>query len=387
MSKITALRYARVFYFLFYAAWSFLLPFLALHYQNLGFTGTQIGILASISPLTTLLAAPFWGGLADARQSHKRILTIGMVGAGISVFLLWQVRSFWLIVPVVASYAFFSSTIMPLIDNTVLSLLGDQRDQYGKQRLWGAIGWGLAGPVAGWLTGSFGLHWSFIGYLSLLFIGLLISRSLPVIGAHSPGHFWEGVRQLLRDQRWIIFLLIAFIGGAGLSVITNFLFLYMNELHASRTVMGLSLLAATISEIPVLFFSGMMLRRWGPKGLMVISLIVYVLRSYSYAVVTAPWQVLMIQLTHGLTFSTMWVAGVSLAGEIAPPGLGATAQGIFSSTVMGFGGITGALVGGLLLDYFGGKGMYFWSGNAVLLALVIFLLMSRRLSVPVPIKE
>jgi MFS family permease len=79
----------------------------------------------------------------------------------------------------------------------------------------------------------------------------------------------------------------------------------------------------------------------------------------------------------------MWVAGVSFSSEMAPPGLGATAQGLFSSTVMGFGGIIGALAGGLLIDHFGGAGMYFWTGTAVLFGLWIFVAFGRRLAEPV----
>lgn len=386
MNNTLALHFAKAFYFLYYGAWAFLLPFLALYYQDLGFTGSQIGLLSSISPLVTLFAAPFWGGLADALQRHKRVLMISLAGAWLSVLGLSQAREFWLIAPAVAGYAFFSATVMPLVDNSVLTLLGDHRERYGSQRVWGAIGWGLAGPLAGWLTG-FSLGWAFTGYLALVAATILVTVRLPVSGAPQRSPFWAGVRKLLSDRRWFVFLLVCFVSGAGLSVVTNFLFLYMNELKASSTVMGLALAMATISEIPVLFFSGRMLHRWGPRGLLVISLAAYVARAYGYSIASEPWQVLLIQLLHGLTFSTMWVAGVSFAAEMAPKGLGATAQGLFSSTVMGVGGITGSLVGGLLLDRFGGAGMYFWSGSAVLVGLLLFLLAGRRLSRPTPAVE
>jgi PPP family 3-phenylpropionic acid transporter len=135
-----------------------------------------------------------------------------------------------------------------------------------------------------------------------------------------------------------------------------------------------------LSEIPILFFSGKMLRRWAPRGLLTISLVAYVLRAMLYTAAAAPWQVLLIQLLHGFTFSTMWVAGVSLSHQLAPEGLGATGQGLFSSTSMGLGGIVGALVGGVLLDQFGGKGMFFYAGMAVLAGLLIFLIANRVLS-------
>ena len=39
--------------------------------------------------------------------------------------------------------------IIPLVDNAVIALLGKNRSRYGQQRLWGAIGWGVAGLAAG----------------------------------------------------------------------------------------------------------------------------------------------------------------------------------------------------------------------------------------------
>jgi MFS transporter, PPP family, 3-phenylpropionic acid transporter len=384
MNNTRSLHLAKSFYFFYYGAWAFFLPFLALYYQSLGFSGSQIGLLASISPLITLFAAPFWAGLADASQRHKRVLLITITGAGISVLVLALARSFWVFIPIVAAYAFFSAPVIPLVDNSVLNLLGKMRDNYGKQRLWGAIGWGLAGPTAGWVTGLFGLIWSFPGYLVLAAFALLSVWKLPVSTQREERAtpFWNGLRQLFSNGSWFLFLLVVFLSGAGLSMITNFFFLYLDNLQASNTLMGLSLTVATISEIPVLFFSGWMIRRWGPRGLMIISLAAYVVRAYGYYFAVQPWQALTLQLLHGLTFSAMWVAGVSFAAAIAPKGLGATAQGLFSSTVMGFGGIAGALIGGILLDQFGAAGMYGWSGTAVLLGLIIFIFTSRSLQQP-----
>jgi len=48
------------FYFLYFAALSSFMPFLVLYYQDLKFTGAQIGLLTGIPPLITLFAAPLW---------------------------------------------------------------------------------------------------------------------------------------------------------------------------------------------------------------------------------------------------------------------------------------------------------------------------------------
>lgn len=368
------LFFAKIFYFFFYAAWACLLPFLALYYQSLGFSGSQIGLLSSISPLITLFAAPFWSGLADASRRHKRILLATLFGTGAAVFLISLSRSFLALVPMVALYAFFTAPVIPLVDSSVINLLGDHPERYGSQRLWGAIGWGIAGPVAGRLTETFGLSFSFYGYLTLAAFALLAVLRLPIHSAAPRSAYWNGLRKLLADRRWYVFLLIVFLSGIGFNVVHSFLFLHMSNLDASNTTMGLALTVATISEVPVLFFSGFMLRRWGMRGLMLASLAFYVFRAFGLAFASEPWHVLLLQLTHGLTFSAMLVAGVSFASQMAPPGLGATAQGVFSSTMTGFGGITGALVGGVLFQQFGGKGLYAASGAVVLIGLLLFVL-------------
>ncbi|MCJ7549732.1 MAG: MFS transporter, partial [Anaerolineae bacterium] len=57
---------ARLFYFLFFAAMSSLMPYFAMHYRHRGMTGTQVGVLTGLLPLVGMIAAPLWSALADA---------------------------------------------------------------------------------------------------------------------------------------------------------------------------------------------------------------------------------------------------------------------------------------------------------------------------------
>jgi len=373
-----SLIWPKVFYFCFYAAAVALMPFLVLYYENLGLSGRQIGILAAISPLISLVGAPLWGAVADVSRRHKTILSIMIIGAIMLALVLSQVAAFGLLISVVFFFALFASPIIPLTDNAVLTLLAERKDQYGRQRIWGAVGWGLAAPLIGYMIEISGLHWAFWGYAGIMFIGLLIVQKIPFHQANTQVPFWRGARTLLFNRSWLLFLFLVFAGGAGQAVIHNYLFLYMNDLGASKTMMGFALTIATISELPMFFFADLFLTRWSAKGLLVLGAMMYVVRAMALSYVNVPWMILFTQLFHGLTFSAMWVAGVSYADEIAPPGLGATAQGLLSSVFMGIATAVGAFVGGMLYQDFGGASMYRTMSIAVAVSVSIFLFISWR---------
>jgi PPP family 3-phenylpropionic acid transporter len=203
---------------------------------------------------------------------------------------------------------------------------------------------------------------------------LIVILFLPVRQTSIGSKFWQGLRSLLLNWQWVIFLLLVFIGGTILSIISNFLFLYLNDMSASKTLMGLSLTVATLSEMPVLFFSDQLLKRWDARGLLTFALLILVVRSLAYSLINSPGLVLLIQLLHGLSFSTMWVAGVSYANDIAPKGMGATAQGLFSGVQLGLAGTFGGLIGGFLYENLGAVMMFRWVGMIGFVALILFLM-------------
>lgn len=365
------------FYFLIYAAISFIFPFLTLFYQSVGLTGGQIGLLAGLSPLVSLASGPFWTGTADATRRHKLILAVTMAGAvGTALLLARQTHFGWLFA-LICLFAFLSAPIFSLVDSATLSMLGERRARYGRIRIWGTVGWGVMAPVAGELIERFGLQWSFWGYAILLTAGLVIALNIPFQRIPAGGSFRGGMRALLTDRRWMLFLAMVFFSGIGMSSINNYLFIYLNGLGANEGLMGLALTVSTLSELPVMFFGDRLLRRFGARGTLCLAMAVIGLRLLLYSVTELPGLVLLIQLLHGLTFPAIYLAGVSYADQSAPPGVKATAQGMFGSALMGFGAAAGGFLGGLLLQKLGAAGMYRVIGLVVLGALASFALLER----------
>jgi oligosaccharide:H+ symporter len=376
-SPLQARLWPSAFYFLYFVGFAALGPFQALYFQHLGLSGDQIGLLMGFIPLVILLAAPFWTGLADATHRHRAVL-LGTLAAtailAISVPLFR--RPVW-IFPVIGVYAFFAAPAMPLCDSATLAMLGGAADRYGRIRLWGTVGWGLAGPFVGALLQRWGLQWAFWIYGAALFL-LLVPGSRLVFGPRRSGTlFRQGVRRLLTDKKWLFFLSLVMVGGISFSATNNYLAVLMESLGGSQTLTGVALTVSILSELPVMFFSYVLLRRLKSRGLFLLAVTVSAVRCLLYAVIGAPVGIVAVQLLHGLTSPALLVAGVNYAAENAPEGLGATAQGVFASVLMGIGGTVGNLLGGMLIERIGPAGMFGVVAAIMLLSLVIFLLAER----------
>lgn len=346
------------FYFLFYGAGASLSPFLSVYLKDTGVPPAEIGVLLSVPPLMLLVGGPVWSGYADARHRHRLMMIVAILGSILFSVTVWRLRGLFLLLPAVAAYSFFNAPISPLADSSTLALLGDRREEYGKIRVWGSVAWGIVGPAVGFLIDRSGIGWAFIGYIVLMIVALPVAAGLPLELSRLSQPFWRGMRAALTDRRWYVFLLAAMISGIAGAAVNNFLFLYMQAVGSDGTFMGLSLTVATIAQIPFFLYTNLLLKRWGAHRLLLMGMILFAVRFVLYAVISSPWLILAVQLLHGPTFAAIWVAGVSYANEIAPPGLGATAQGLFSAVFFGLGAVVGGIICGESFSAFGAHGMF-----------------------------
>ncbi|MDQ2692379.1 MAG: MFS transporter [Chloroflexota bacterium] len=357
------------FYFLYFAALSSLMPFFVLFYQGLGFNGTQIGLLTGIPPLVSLVASPFWTGLADARRWHKAVMGLGILVAVLIIFLLPSLRAFGVVFLSIILFNAFISPVSSLADSGTMTMLGEERAMYGRVRLGGTIGWGLFAPIAGALVENFGLKIGFWTFSGLMLINLFVSQKFVHGTQEDTGSRSGGIRVFLNNRRWLSFLFISLLGGIGSFSAASYLFPYMAELGASESTMGLALTISTLSELPIFFLGHRLVRRFGSYGLLTLTLAMFGVRALLYAAVSAPWMVLIVQVFGGMIFPAMWTAGVSYADENAPAGLKSTAQGLFGAVSFGVGSAVSGFIAGPLLESIGGRGMFLVIGILILVGL------------------
>ena len=359
------------FYFVYFAGMSALMPFFVLFYQGLGFSGAQIGLLTGIPPLITLVASPFWTGVADSRHWHKWIMGLGIGVSALAIFLMQSFTSFVIIFALIILFNLFFSPVPALADSATMNMLGEERAMYGRIRLGGTLGWGLFAPIAGALVEDYGLKIAFWIFSGLMLVNLLISQKF-VHGSHEQAEPKQGgIRILLTNRRWLNFLFLAFLGGIGSFSAAVYLFPYMAELGASESTMGIGLTLSTLTEIPIFFFGHRLVKRFSSYGLLIMALVMMGVRSLLFAAANTTSLVLIVQGFGGMLFPAMWLAGVSYADENAPAGLKSSAQGLLGAMSFGVGAAFSGFISGLLLESIGGRGMFLVLGTIILVGLTV----------------
>jgi PPP family 3-phenylpropionic acid transporter len=378
--KYRQLAWPFSFYFLFFAGVASHGPYRVLYYQSLSFSGTQIGLLAGITPLITLVSLPLVTGLADRTNRHGLITSLSLLVVASGLFLFPALKTFTLMFGLAILFSVFFSPVMSLSNSATMFMLGDRKDLYGRIRLGGTIGFGVVATVVGSLVENYGLKIAFWSAASLFLITFLVSQKL-VHGREESGKPTDRGRasDMLKNPHFLLFLLIGFCGGISFTTINTFLFPYMKELGAGESMMGLALTIGTIAEIPVLFFAGRFIKRFKAYALVIFSIAMTGLRFLLLALAVNPSSVLFVQLLNGFNYPLLYVAGVTYADEHAPKGFRATAQGLFNAAMGGIGSAVGGFAGGVLFERMGAKGMYLSFCVFVALVLVFVSIVRRAL--------
>ncbi|CAN7998530.1 unnamed protein product, partial [Ixodes hexagonus] len=271
--------------------------------------------------------------------------------------------TFWLYAAfrVLAGIAF--GVGISLTDAATYAILRDRKEDYGKQRLWGTIGWGGMAPLVGYFNqmatgGSSYTDYSpgFYMLAALAVMDILGLVFLEVPQSPMSKQLLKDVREVFVNVRTLFFTFAVFNMGFLMGFIWTYGLWYLEELGASPQLLGANLAVQCFGgEVPVLFFSGWIIRKIGYGNAVSLSIGGLALRFAVYSYGTDVWAMLPVEITHGLCFGLFYAALTSYASTAAPPGTEATMQGILGGTFEGLGIASGTLVAGHLYDYVGGR--------------------------------
>ncbi|VVC36468.1 Major facilitator superfamily domain,Major facilitator superfamily associated domain [Cinara cedri] len=298
---------------------------------------------------------------------------------------------FWIFFTVITLFWIFLMTTVSLQNPICLDMLDNKPEDFGKQRCWSSVGWGVFSILIGWLVDVFSVgkkekDYSPVFYsgITLTIVNLYVVSKLQVFETKKSKGKWKCVRGLFTKYSVIVFYAWTTFNTFFYTIINNFLFWYMEEqakvnndrnhlLKWIKTLQGLVQGVQCLGgEIPFFFWSGWIIKNAGHANCMALTLGCMAIKMYLYTVVPNPTWIVLVELLNGLSYALGFAMKMSYAKLIAPPGTLCTVVGLIG-LVDNVGQSLGSLFGGYMFGRYGGVWSFrvFSSGAALMCSLTI----------------
>ncbi|XP_042867904.1 uncharacterized protein LOC122250510 [Penaeus japonicus] len=300
----------------------------------------------------------------------------------------WSYGEFWLyfLLLIVGQLCF--NTANSITDAIAVDSVGEG-GAFGVQRAWGTVGWGLMGPISGylidWWSGTALTKDYTPAFLLVFLLGsvdvFLSAATLKVPEMKSDNAMLKNLRPLLSDVRFFIFCCFVIMNGCFDGVVANFIFMMQEDMSRGTSAMsymkflqGFTLFVQCAIEAPFMFVYSWFLRKMGAQQVTSLVFFLYIFRLLGLSVVGAygpAWATLLVEFLNGPCYGLGYTAIVVYAAKISPPGTSNTVQSVVNICYESFGYASASLVGGVLYQNFGGPKMYLMFGS---LSVLVFLL-------------
>lgn len=248
---------------------------------------------------------------------------------------------FYILLVLIVVGEFLEAPSFIMIDTALLDHLGSDKKHYGKTRLFGSIGYGVASFSVGALLDHFQyefcgkvytnymvIFYLFTGFMIIGFLFGLFFVKFKYNETKEGSKPLECIKVFL-SVKFGSFLTICWFCGFCHGSIMNFLNWFLEDLGASKLMMGVATACRCMAIITGFFTSSYFIEKIGHIQLICWSLFSYVASYFAYAALHNPWWAIPVEVIQGLIYAISWSSCITYLGEAAPPNTAATMQGTY----------------------------------------------------------
>ena len=319
--------------------------------ENLHATGLQIGAAYSALAIATMISPFFIGMVADRYFAAQKIMGImHLVGAAL-LFFASTVKDnsafYWIIL----LYSLLYMPTIALSNSVAFSQMNDPGRQFPWIRVFGTIGWIVAGLLVGnlgWEKSTNTFHLA-AGASLLLGLTSFFLPNTPPKGVATDASASLGTQAfvLFRNRPYLIFFIAAILVCIPLSFYYGFANPFLNELGmqnaAGKMILGQISEGVFIIAIPFLFNS------IGVKKMLLLGMTAWILRYICFAygnIDTGSWMLYAGIILHGVCYDFFFVTGYMYTEKKAGESIKNAAQGLFTFATYGLGMFIGTWFSG-----------------------------------------
>jgi PPP family 3-phenylpropionic acid transporter len=352
-------RRAPAAYVLIFVAVAAASPYMAIYYQSIGISLSQIGALGAFGSVVGLTCLPIWGSIHDRYPRSYVLLPLAGGIAAVGACGIATVGASPLLIGSVACFACGSSGLTAPLDTRVLDLTGSDRSRFGWVRVFGSATFMVGAPVIGFIISGHNPVAIFLFIIPAYLLGGLAATTVP--GRKNVVRLPSLMRapgRVLGYRPIAIFLLADLVFWVAISAQAGYFSIYLKSIGATDSQVGWAWSIGSLLEVPTLILFPFLARRFGVERLILAGAAITSVRQITNVLFPVPAVVLGISLVGGLGYALLVVGGVTYVSRQSPKGTAATAQGILGATTGGLSSIIGSGGGGFILGWVSLRALY-----------------------------
>lgn len=369
--KLTTRLQLCIMMFLNFFVWGSWYVTMATYLKSIpGVSDVQVGIAYGTQSLGAIIAPFFIGLIADRFFAAQKILGILHLAGAVLMYYISTVDNFSAFYPALLIYMILYMPTLALVNAISFKQMNSPEKEFSFIRVWGTIGWIVAGLIIAWLA------WEQKQSLALTFkLGAIVSLVLgifsfmlpdtPPAKAGSKATFREIVGLdalgLLKDRNFLVFFLASLLICIPLAFYYQNTNVFLNELNVNGAAGIMTL--GQVSETLFLFLMPFFFIRLGVKKMLLIAMAAWGIRYLLFAfgdTGSGMWMLYGGIILHGICYDFFFVTGQIYTNEKAGDRFRASAQGMITLATYGFGMLIGFWIAGLISERYSIPGGHVW---------------------------
>ena len=328
---------------------------------TIGATGGQTGLAYGTQCLGAIVAPFIVGMIADRFFSAQKILgVLHLAGAGLLYYIATQ-SSFGSFYSLLLIYMIIYMPTLALVNAIALKQMSNAEKEFSGIRMWGTIGWIVAGLIIGWMAwetnpASLNITYKVAAIISAVFgvySFFLPSTPPPKAGKNVSVSEVLGLDALkiLKDKNYLIFFFASILICIPLAFYYGQANQFLNEVGMQKAAAKMTM--GQIAETIFLFLMPWFFKRFGTKQMLLFGMLAWILRYllFSYGDMgSGIWMLYAGIILHGICYDFFFVTGQIYTDQKAGPMVRSSAQGLITLATYGVGMYIGFYVAGLYVD-------------------------------------